>query len=293
MITNNLDIKYKKVIIIGAGRSGTNMLRDVLTSFEGIETWPCDEINYIWRHGNTDKKDDEFKCKDATNNVIKYINNAFDRLHSKKKCNIVVEKTCANSLRVQFVKKIIPEALYINIYRNPIDVVSSAMERWKADLDLKYIFKKARFVPILDLPKYTISYLVNRAYKLVSNEENLAYWGPVYKGMKEMVQNDEKLHIICATQWKRCIKNSIRDFKNISDKKIYHLSYESFVTNPKKEIYKILRFIGLNSEEYNLDNAIKNVTVNNVGKGLKILSSSQVMQVQEITNEAYKEVKNL
>ena len=30
---------------------GHNMLRDVLTKLPGVATWPCDEINYIWRHG--------------------------------------------------------------------------------------------------------------------------------------------------------------------------------------------------------------------------------------------------
>ena len=38
------------VIIIGAGRSGTNMLRDLLAQLPQFSTWPCDEINYIWRH---------------------------------------------------------------------------------------------------------------------------------------------------------------------------------------------------------------------------------------------------
>ena len=45
---SSLKNKFTPVIIIGAPRSGTNMLRDILTNFEGIETWPCDEINYIW-----------------------------------------------------------------------------------------------------------------------------------------------------------------------------------------------------------------------------------------------------
>ena len=44
----------RDVVIIGAPRSGTNMLRDVLTSLPGFATWPCDEINLIWRHGNRD-----------------------------------------------------------------------------------------------------------------------------------------------------------------------------------------------------------------------------------------------
>ena len=55
----------QKVIIIGAPRSGTNILRDVLTSFDGICTWPCDEINYIWRHGNAKYPSDELLAANA------------------------------------------------------------------------------------------------------------------------------------------------------------------------------------------------------------------------------------
>ena len=54
------------LVIIGAPRSGTNMLRDVLTSFDGIGTWPCDEINYIWRHGNVRYPSDEIPADRAT-----------------------------------------------------------------------------------------------------------------------------------------------------------------------------------------------------------------------------------
>ena len=40
------------LIIIGAGRSGTNILRDSLCKVDGVVTWNCDEINPLWRHGN-------------------------------------------------------------------------------------------------------------------------------------------------------------------------------------------------------------------------------------------------
>ena len=49
------------VIIIGAPRSGTNMLRDALTALPDCGTWPCDEINYVWRHGNVGFPSDEFR----------------------------------------------------------------------------------------------------------------------------------------------------------------------------------------------------------------------------------------
>ena len=51
------------IIIIGAPRSGTNMLRDVLTALPGFETWPCDEINLAWRHGNRALPSDELRCR--------------------------------------------------------------------------------------------------------------------------------------------------------------------------------------------------------------------------------------
>jgi len=40
------------VIIIGAPRSGTNIIRDVIVTNNNFTTWPCDEINYVWRYKN-------------------------------------------------------------------------------------------------------------------------------------------------------------------------------------------------------------------------------------------------
>ena len=71
---------YQPVIIIGAARSGTNMLRDVLTSLPGVGTWPCDEINYIWRHRNARNPLDEFQPEQATDPVRRFIRGEFDRI---------------------------------------------------------------------------------------------------------------------------------------------------------------------------------------------------------------------
>ena len=68
------------ILIIGAPRSGTNMLRDILTTFDGVSTWPCDEINYIWRHGNVLYPSDEIPIDRATPDVKKYINKCFNKI---------------------------------------------------------------------------------------------------------------------------------------------------------------------------------------------------------------------
>ncbi|HUT60609.1 MAG TPA: sulfotransferase, partial [Phycisphaerae bacterium] len=125
-------MNYSPIIIIGAGRSGTNMLRDMLTAFPGVGTWPCDEINYIWRHGNARYATDEFPPELARPRVRAYIRRAFDRLAARRGLSHVVEKTCANSLRVQFVRAVVPEARFIHIVRDGRDVAVSAVQRWTA-----------------------------------------------------------------------------------------------------------------------------------------------------------------
>ena len=45
-------------------------------------------------------------------------------------------------MRVSYVDKILPNAKFIFIYRNGIDVTISAEKKWKEGLDRKNIFKK-------------------------------------------------------------------------------------------------------------------------------------------------------
>src|SRR5437667_64703 len=109
---------YTPIILVGAGRSGTNMLRDVLVRVRGFGTWPCDEINYIWRHYNVRYPTDEFPAELATTPVKKYIRSAFLRMARRDNLAYVVEKTCANSLRIRFVDQVLPEARYVFIVRD-------------------------------------------------------------------------------------------------------------------------------------------------------------------------------
>ena len=182
------------VVIIGAGRSGTNMLRNILTKFDCVSTWPCDEINYIWRHGNRDSVSDEFDEKHAREKVVKYIRGRFRQFASNSShwtCTrgekYLVEKTCANSLRVNYVNRVLPEARYIYLVRDGRDVVASAIQRWKAPLDIPYLFAKARYVPWSDLLFYGKGYFENRMEKFSNPESRLSIWGPKFKGWPEIV----------------------------------------------------------------------------------------------------------
>ena len=264
---------YKPVIIIGAPRSGTNMLRDVLCSLPKIGTWPCDEINYIWRHGNVNAKDDEFSTQMATPKASQYIRKAFDKIAKKQNIDIVIEKTCANSLRVPFVHEVLPEATYIYIYRDGADAAGSAFKRWKASLDIPYILKKARYVPLSDLPVYATKYLWNRIYRILSNEKRLSFWGPKFKGLEEALQQ-HTLEEVCALQWKRCVDLSEDAFKQI-DAKVIRVKYEDFVTSPHQELSRILSELDVEADDRLIREAVAGVTPKSIGKGRKSLQNRE------------------
>ena len=281
------ELRYQKVIIIGAPRSGTNMLRDILTSFDNIATWPCDEINYIWRHGNMFYPSDEIPSQNVTNQVKKYILGSFNFIHKKYNADFLIEKTCANSLRVPFVDKVVPDAKYIFIYRDGIDVTGSAKKRWTAKLDISYILTKARFIPITDLPIYTARYLFARFFRFFSKEGRLAFWGPAIDDMDTILQK-YSLNEVCALQWQSCVDKAEDAFSKMSDDKVIRLRYEDFVCQPENELNRILKFIGKDIEAEKVVNAVKNVSDRSIGKGRKALGDRETSNIEALVKDTLK-----
>lgn len=277
-------MRYLPVIIIGAPRSGTNMLRDVLTSLPGIATWPCDEINYIWRHGNVRFPSDELPATRATSGVRRYVRGQFDWVAGRHSVDTVVEKTCANSLRVDFVERIVPEARYIFIRRDGIDAVGSAMERWKAEIDWPYLLHKARFIPVADFPYYVGGYLWNRLYLLFSKEQRLAFWGPKLFEMEALLAA-HSLEEVCALQWQRCVERAATAFKGMPSEKYIEVAYEDFVRSPREELGRILTFLGRTVAEGDLAHAVGDVSPRSLGRGRDTLGGDTVRRLSSLVSD--------
>ena len=273
---------YRPVIILGAGRSGTNMLRDVLCRLPDYGTWPCDEINYVWRHGNKRFPHDAFPPELARPQVRAFVDRAFRACAKRESCSNVVEKTCANTLRAGFVAQALPEhARFLHIVREGGDVVASAGKRWKAKLDIPYLLRKTRFVPPLDLPYYAARYLGARIYRLFDHEGRLSFWGPRYPGMEEDLQR-MSLAEVCAWQWRHCVERSLEDLEALGPDRVLHLRYEDFVAAPAQELQRICRFLEEDCSEEDLLAAVASVSKGSVGKGARDLSGEQRTAIDEI-----------
>ena len=235
---------HPPIFIIGAGRSGTNILRDTLCYFPELITWPCDEINLIFRHGNKHLTHDEFGTEQARPEVSAFVRSAFEKLLKTNPDARVVEKTCANSLRVPFLHAIFPEAKFIFIIRNGYDVAASAKIRWTAPIEPTYLLKKFRYVPLIDIPYFLLQFVKNRWVQFWSKEKRMAIWGPIYDGMRK----DSATRIldeVCALQWKHSAEKAYYDLKKLEQKSVFFTTYEDFCCNPQevtKQIGKWLHF---------------------------------------------------
>lgn len=265
------------LIIIGAGRSGTNILRDLLTSLPGVGTWPCDEINYIWRSGHKSHPTDEFPREFASAGSARRIRRAFDRIAASQRAEWVVEKTCANSLRVGFVDAIVPEALFVNIVRDGRDVVGSATVRWTAGLDLRYLAAKARWVPPLDLPYYAWSYATNRLSAARRADRRLATWGPRFDGLQEILRRDG-LEAACAAQWARCVDSADMQLGAIDPHRVIKLTYEDLVEDPCSQLRRIAERMGSVPDEALLGRIASKVSRSSAGRWRTLLNETALLR---------------
>jgi len=256
----------RPLIIIGAPRSGTNMLRDAITSLPGLGTWPCDEINYIWRHGNVRHLSDDFGRNMARPTVRAYIRRQFDKIAERHGFATVVEKTCANSLRVGFVDEIFPDARFLFVVRDGVDAVGSAMLRWKARLDVPYLLRKARYIPAGDLPYHVLRNIGNRWHRLWSREKRLAFWGPRFDGLPEALAR-HTLPEVCALQWQACVRRAAEDLDAIDPGRVLRVGYEDFVHHPARNLERIAGFLERDVAPQQLVLAAARISDRSIGKG--------------------------
>ena len=255
-------------------------------------TWPCDEINYIWRHKNLKSPTDRFTEELVTPQVEEYIQKEFTKMQSSLNVDNLVEKTCANSLKIPFINKIFPECKFIFIHRNGYDVASSAKKRWTAKLEMKYIWKKVKFVPLSDLPYYGWRYFINRIGKIKSKEKRLSFWGPIYPNMFKDLENKSLIEV-CALQWESCVTNTIMDLKGIDSERIYTIDYETFVSSPQEETEKLLGFLTTEVTDDNISRITKNVSSRSVNNYKKSLSDEEIKLIRPIIDRVSNKLKLL
>jgi hypothetical protein len=235
----------------------------------GFATWPCDELNPLWRTGNSATTTDALPRAALTPRIERRIRAAFDRQAAASVCSVLVEKTCANCLRPEFVRQCFPEAKFVQIVRNAVDTTSSTLGRWNANFDFKYALRKVRFVPKQDLPRTVFRAIMRRVFKHGEAQERP--WGPVLP-VETLPQEPLSAAAYAVLQWAECVKRTDSMLEKLPTGQSCSIRYEDFVADPARSLSSAVSCLGFKVTDRAIEDAVGSVHQRSVGLGQGVLA---------------------
>lgn len=243
----------KEIVVIGAARSGTKIMRDTLAAAFGWAAVPYD-IEYVW-HANVPVPHDAFPPEHLSAKSTYYIRRFIQKYglgHSA-----VVEKTVGNTLRVPAVHAVFPDALLVHLIRDGVNVVESSARQWRAPTDYRYVAKKLQHFPASQVPTYGVDY-IRKAMRRGRSDVAAPVWGPRYPGIDQDVRR-HPVEVVCAKQWTACVEAAEAGFRSV-DADVLDVRYEDFVHDPVDVLRKVRERAGVASDSGDFDQAVSQVS---------------------------------
>jgi hypothetical protein len=220
----------RPVFIVSPPRSGSSLLFETLAQSSDAYTIGGESHGII--EGNTafgvlgaaarGYPSNRLDATDATPEVIaalreRFHRRAFNRDHEKGEGRIrLLEKTPKNALRVPFLAKVFPDALFVYLYRDPREVLASMMEAWQS----------GGFRSYPQLPGWT----------------GLPWSMVLTPGWRDLV--GKPLPDIVVSQWQSVTDILLDDLAILPDDRWLATRYDRFVADPEQEARRICASVG-------------------------------------------------
>lgn len=264
----------RRIFILGAARSGTKLLRDTLGEAAGVGVVPYD-VNFVWKYGSSCAHD-ALRVVEDPRRSREFVASYLDRYVDGTSPPTVIEKTVGNTLRLEYVKSLFPDAAFVHLIRDGLDVIPSSMIQWSAPADRAYLRAKMRHFPLRLLPTYGVQFV--KAQMRSHEATHAKSWGVRYPGIDEDLQ-EHGLLTVCARQWSRSLE-AVESHARALDQEVVEVRYEHFVASPVQEIRRILDALSLVPIEANLANATRRINSASVGRGAETLSDLQLATLE-------------
>jgi hypothetical protein len=264
----------RHIIIIGAARSGTKILRDVLAEASGAGCVPYD-IGFVWRYGNERVPHDVLDPASVTPRISRFVRRYVDR-YAHGGGDVVIEKTVGNTLRVPFVHAVVPDAAFVHIVRDGTDVAESARRQWSAPPDREYLLRKMRHFPLRLVPSYGRGYAMAQLSPF-SRRSHAATWGPRYPGIDEDVASSDLL-TVCSRQWRASVEYASRDLARVSTL-VVDVRYEHLVSEPLATLGELMDRLELPASAEDRRRAAARLEGGRAGAGPRSLDSDELEMI--------------
>lgn len=221
----------RPVFIVCSPRSGSSLLFETLSQAPGV--WTIGGESHALIEGIPELhparrgfESNRLTAEDASPATVQRLERAlYDGLRDREgnapapdaRGLRLLEKTPKNSLRVPFLAEAFPDALFIYLYRDPRETISSVLDAWKS----------GRFVTYPNLPDWQ---------------------GPPWSlllvpGWREL--SGRPVAEIAARQWAVATNQLLNDLEALDPGRWCVASYDRIVAEPQQEIERLCAFAGL------------------------------------------------
>jgi LPS sulfotransferase NodH len=219
---------HRPVFIIGAPRSGTSMLFTILHRSRSLSNWASGESHEVWERdfhpALTGWKSNVLRKGEPDIAANRRIKRSFFLATGPRKR--FFDKTPRNSLRVEFIDSLFPDAQYVFLTRDGRENVNSLINAWRTGRYRTYALDHPHSIPGVDPNwwKFTL-----------------------YEGWEE--DSSGPLEVVCAKQWKSSYEQALAAFEGIERTRWSKVAYEDLVDDPVGVTRGIMDFLGLEFEE--------------------------------------------
>lgn len=264
----------RRIFVVGAARSGTKIVRDVLSAAADVGAVPFD-VSFVWKHGHGSVPHDVLSPESLTRRHRRFVTRYLDRYVAGEP-PAVIEKTVGNTLRVAYLAAMFPEASFVHVVRDGVDVIESTRRQWQEPTDRGYLAEKVRHFPLRLLPTYGVSFAraqVRRRSGL-DGASNVASWGVRYPGVDADVRT-EPLLTVCARQWRESVCRAVPALDAVAAP-VVQIRYETFVAAPQREVFRVLDELSMRAEPNLVNEAVRSVRAQGAGPGAVSLDAQEL-----------------
>jgi hypothetical protein len=240
------------ILEVGAARSGTNFLGEVLSQHPHLAYWR--RPKYVWRYGNAWKPDDCLTAADARPAVRRYVQRRFGEFLQRSGKQRLLVCTQANSLALDFVNAIFPHGKIVHIIRDGREVAASQQQEWQIHNAvftskgsrppfLTLVARRLREVPLTDLPAYLPEFL-GTTWTMLTGSQYRYSMGPKIRNWQQRARGMDRLAFGALT-WRECVTAAREVGRQLPPSRYYEVKFEDVVSRPEATVPPLLDFLEL------------------------------------------------
>ena len=270
----------RPVILIGAARSGTKFLRDVIGRSAEFATVPYD-VNYVWRMADPRAGHDALDPAQLSARHAERIRATLRSLAGlgAGDSRRLLEKTVSNTLRVPYVDAVFPDALFIHLVRDGHAVTESSLRMWQAPPDRQGLARKLRDLPLSNIG-YVAWFAVNYAKGLLKGRTGGEVWGPRYPGILDDLTRMPLIEVV-ARQWAMSVQHADAALSDIPAERVLTVRYEDLMSDAT-QLPRLCAFLGIEDPLVVQTEFDTKADTRNLEKWRESLSESDIASIRKI-----------